>query len=533
MPLIPQCSRLIVTVGVLHSGFGCHALASPSSQIRQPISTFIKVISRKGDGRYKVFTIDSAAVNDNVVDDVSTISSSGHARTTSSSSKLEHIQSILRSTFLPTTPSSSNGQCNQWETLLAHGYISYVLYDLVQDLSTNLRSVLATQRVLEGVGVGRSSATALSATLNFLIRDGCGMIASLLFSSYFASSFRRNVKRWKYFADVMVDIGITLEMLAPSVLGGTWFLPLLCMGNVCKALCGVAAGACGGSLQLYWANKLMGTEEGIAEIAAKGGAQRTVLGGVGLVLSGLFAKWLGDGTGTSVGGIQKRRLWISMYCLLTMLHLISNWMSLKLIALDWLNGWRLHWVVEEFLKCIDDGKDTICISDPMEMSTKEPIFFLPELQEKKRRSSKYPIHMGVSFDQFATLSHQPLSVLQSKLEIQQNQCIDNYIITVGHQNLTPKTKRCILVAFFPSSSNKERAKAYLHGCLLGRALVSLSAENNHASVDDNSELICRAESIAEEELRRLWPIFETSVAKAGWKLDKTECTTDGYEIYIE
>ena len=97
------------------------------------------------------------------------------------------------------------------------------------------------------------------------------MAASLLFTSYAAKSFRRNVKRWKYFADVMVDLGITLEIIAPSVLSYPltqhWFLPLLCLGNICKALCGVAAGACGGALQMYWANALMGTEEGISEVA--------------------------------------------------------------------------------------------------------------------------------------------------------------------------------------------------------------------------------------------------------------------------
>ncbi len=96
-------------------------------------------------------------------------------------------------------------------------------------------------------------------------------LASLLFTSYAAHSFRRDVKRWKYFADVMVDIGITLEIIAPSVLSypllSRYFMPILCMGNVCKALCGVAAGACGGALQMYWAVKVMGTEEGISEVA--------------------------------------------------------------------------------------------------------------------------------------------------------------------------------------------------------------------------------------------------------------------------
>jgi len=229
----------------------CHALSQSV--------THSKVISRNSDGRYEIFPLGNL---DNRVDDDT---EKTRAVSVDSTQKIFHPTATLRrvrSTFLP---------ANRLAILRSSGYLSYILYDNIQDLSTSLRSVLATQRILEGVGVGRAGATALSATLNFIIRDGCGMVASLLFTSYAAHSFRRNVKRWKYFADVMVDIGITLEIIAPSVLSypmlSGYFLPLLCLGNVCKALCGVAAGACGGALQMHWAVKVMGTEEGISEVA--------------------------------------------------------------------------------------------------------------------------------------------------------------------------------------------------------------------------------------------------------------------------
>lgn len=74
----------------------------------------------------------------------------------------------LRTTFLPVgfpekTPS---------------GYFQFCVWSWIQDVSTQLRSVLATQKILEGVGVGREGATALSALFNYLVRDGCGMAAS-------------------------------------------------------------------------------------------------------------------------------------------------------------------------------------------------------------------------------------------------------------------------------------------------------------------------------------------------------------------
>ena len=230
-----------------------------------------KIISRKSDGRYTTFLLDNLEEKKAFDKDITGRRGEELQKLIHPSATLRRVQSALRSTFLPD---------REIDVLSKTGYLRYAVYDNIQDLSTSLRSVLATQRILEGVGVGRAGATALSATLNFLIRDGCGMIASLLFTSYAAHSFRRNIKRWKFFADIMVDFGITLEVIAPSVLSypalSGLFLPLLCLGNVCKALCGVAAGACGGALQMHWAVKVMGTEEGISEVAAKGGAQRTV-----------------------------------------------------------------------------------------------------------------------------------------------------------------------------------------------------------------------------------------------------------------
>jgi hypothetical protein len=254
----------IILLFVVHHK--CHALAAQSPS---------KIISRKSDGQYITYSFTSEV-------DVGPAGEASmelmHCRKVSVidlSPTMRRVRSALISTFLPSIPSSqvddSSKGNNQLDKLRSSGYLKYVLYDNIQDLSTSLRSVLATQRILEGVGVGRAGATALSATLNFIIRDGCGMVASLLFTSYAARGFRRNVKRWKFFADIMVDVGITLEILAPCVLTNLtlqgWFLPLLCLGNICKALCGVAAGACGGAIQMYWAVKVMGTEDGISEVA--------------------------------------------------------------------------------------------------------------------------------------------------------------------------------------------------------------------------------------------------------------------------
>ena len=130
---------------------------------------------------------------------------------------IQKLKSAITTTFLPTG----------YPKRTPEGYLSYSIWSWIQDLSTQLRGVLATQRVLEGVGVGREGATALSASLNFIVRDGFGMASTLLFTAFAASKFRANVKRWRLVADIVNDVGITLEVCA-TLVPRHLFLPMIC-----------------------------------------------------------------------------------------------------------------------------------------------------------------------------------------------------------------------------------------------------------------------------------------------------------------
>lgn len=163
-------------------------------------------------------------------------------------------------------------------------YLSYQGWNTAQDICSYLRGIMGTQAVLEGMGVGRADVTSLSATIAWVLRDGASMIGSLLFSSMFSSHFGQNVKSWRFFADCINNVGITLDMLAP--LFREHFLAIICLGSVCKALCGVAAGAAGSSIAEHW-----GIQGNIADVAAKNGAQHTLLSLLGLLVSIRFAKF--------------------------------------------------------------------------------------------------------------------------------------------------------------------------------------------------------------------------------------------------
>ena len=62
-------------------------------------------------------------------------------------------------------------------------YIEYQFFDTLQALCSSLNGSLAQYSVLKTLGVGDGSATVLSATLTWILRDGCGMITNIIFIS--------------------------------------------------------------------------------------------------------------------------------------------------------------------------------------------------------------------------------------------------------------------------------------------------------------------------------------------------------------
>jgi hypothetical protein len=467
------------------------AASTPNSQDLRVIST------NKNGGHSKVFSFDSG------IDFDKQRTKRGPA------SALRKVQTVFRSTFLP------SGYPNR----TPDGYLQYSVWSWVQDISTQLRSVLATQRVLEGVGVGREGATALSALMNYLVRDGCGMAATLLFTSAASSKFRTDVKRWRLFADIMVDLGITLEvaavMVPPSI-----FLPMISVGNMCKAICGVAAGACGGSINLHWAK---GSD--ISDINAKFGAQHTVTGALGLVFAAFFAK--------SVSSVDPLHLWL-LYSALTILHIFANMRCMRLIAFDSFNDARMNMIVAEFLKWYDtplvgDLQTTTppTLSSPSEISKIEPLLF--GVQPKYGRAlPQVPIHFGDTFNDLSERSNKSSRELE-KLMVNQTAKDDKYIISSA---LTPKGRPCVVVVLLSHATPLQETKAYFHAILLARRL-----EKGERSVQSGEKLTHTARTIvegeAESELEATWEIFQGRCRAAGWDLSKTELKTLGYEVEVE
>lgn len=448
----------------------CLAAVSPSEsrRIAYVIST------NKNGGQSQAYTFPSETANVTV------------SRIKPSQNVFKRVETGLRSTFLP----------SGYPTRTPVGYLQFSVWSWIQDLSTQLRGVLATQRILEGVGVGRPGATALSALMNFLLRDGCGMFATLLFTATAASKFRSDVKRWRIFADIMVDIGMTLEVAAVHV-PQHLFLPMICVGNMCKAICGVAAGACGGAINLHWAQ---GSD--ISDIQAKFGAQHTVTASLGLIFAALFAK--------TVAQVAASTLW-ALYAVLTILHIFANRQCMRLMALDSFNTGRMRLVAADFLTHWSrQDPALVAVPSPKDITKREPLLFLPS-------AGKIPIQLGVSFDEFLQKTAWSESDVQWALQKD-----SSYLLAIGR---TSRGRLCIPIALVQNASSLQQTKAYFHALLLKRR----AGEGVIKSIEDQRAL----DRLVADEVTTAWPAFVRDVLRAGWDLKKSELQSGGYEIAIQ
>ena len=122
-------------------------------------------------------------------------------------------------------------------------------------------------------------------------------------------------------------------MIAPYV--KDYFLPIICVSSICKALCGISAGATNAVIAQHWGDR----HGNIADVLSKNGAQHTLVSLLGLALSVKFAR---------LATSSPKALWV-IYCVLTTIHFYANYKLMKVLALSTLNRTRYDMLVQRFV----------------------------------------------------------------------------------------------------------------------------------------------------------------------------------------
>ncbi|XP_004706062.1 RUS family member 1, partial [Echinops telfairi] len=364
-------------------------------------------------------------------------------------------------------------------------YLAYQLWDSVQAFASSLSGALATQAVLLGIGVGDAKASVSAATATWLVKDSTGMLGRILFAWWKGSQLDRNAKQWRLFADILNDVAMFLEIMAPMY--PFCFTMIICTSNLAKCIVGVAGGATRAALTMHQARR-----GNMADVSAKDSSQETLVNLAGLLVSLLMLPLVSDRPSFSLG----------CFFLLTALHIYANYRAVRALVMETLNEGRLGLVLTHFLQ---RGE----VPRPTSANQMEPLW--TGFWSSPSLSLGVPLHRLIS----------------SISELQQ--------LTEGHQEAYllhwDQSRKQAQVALSQTAGPETVLRAATHGLVLGalqgdgplpRELDELRSQYQAGSGQDSWVAVKETHQV----LDKLFPKFLKGLQDAGWRTEKHQLEVD-------
>ena len=221
---------------------------------------------------------------------------------------------LLKTTFLP-------------QSAITKDYYNYQFYDSLQAFCSTFTNLLANQASIASLGVGDSSATVQNAASIWILKQGAGMIARILFVAMIGNKLDFNSKSWRYIADILNNISTLLLFLSVHF-DRTSTIYIFCLANISSCICGVIANCTKSSLSNHFARS-----NNIADLNAKDDAQETIIN-LSTMITGnyMITKYLKV---ISIGYIPFET--ILVFSCFMLLHLYCNYLAVKSVVMDFPN----------------------------------------------------------------------------------------------------------------------------------------------------------------------------------------------------
>ncbi|KAG6461327.1 hypothetical protein O3G_MSEX012557 [Manduca sexta] len=322
---------------------------------------------------------------------------------------------------------------------VSEDYIAYQIWDTAQAFCSTISGTLATQAVLTGVGVGDTTATPLSATITWVVKDGFGHLGRILFAYSHGTYLDAYSKKWRLCADFLNDIAMCIELTLPLFRNHT--TAILCTSTVLKAIVGVAGGATRAAMTQHHA--LRGN---LADVSAKDSAQETAVNLIASFTALFIISLFGDS--------------ILIFILMIILHIIFNYFAVRAVCLKTLNEPR-------FLQLIDVYLKNEVIASVSDINREEPIFFYqmgPNMLDEKLCG--FTIKLGQSIKDVAKDSPNAIHMKRVK-EIYEDR---SYMLLPDVQ------QKVMFVLLRENVTSADILCAYFHAVLLSITICAINGE---------------------------------------------------------
>ncbi|XP_041829665.1 RUS1 family protein C16orf58 homolog [Melanotaenia boesemani] len=382
------------------------------------------------------------------------------------------VVGVFKSVFLP----------QGYPDSVSDDYLQYQFWDTLQAFSSSLSGTLATQASLKGVGVGNQEATVAAATATWLLRDGTGMLGRILFAWQKGTKLDSEAKKWRLFADVLNDIAMFMEILAPYF--PTCFTLIVCTAGIFKSIVGVAGGATRAALTVHQARR-----DNMADISAKDGSQETLVNLAGLLVSLILIPLVTDNA----------VLTLSLFFLFTILHLFANYKAVRSVVMETFNEARLSIVLQQYLK---DKR----ILSPIEANQKEPVFL--------EFGKTAPIKLGVRLQ----------DVVQSQEELNLALKENNMPYLLGIRN------GCVCVCLGPEASVRNEIRAVCQAVWLSNMLSHPTSREPICAPMQQTKGLWKMVHESFKLMDANFDPFLKGVEAAGWDIKRTLLDWDEWRV---
>ncbi|XP_067089303.1 RUS1 family protein C16orf58 homolog [Osmerus mordax] len=386
------------------------------------------------------------------------------------------ITGVFKSVFLP----------QGYPDSVSQDYLQYQFWDTLQAFASSLSGTLATQASLRGIGVGNQEATVAAATITWLLRDGTGMLGRILFAWHKGNKLDSEAKKWRLFADVLNDIAMFMEILAPIF--RPCFTVIVCTAGVFKSVVGVAGGATRAALTMHQARR-----DNMADISAKDGSQETLVNLAGLLISLGLIPLVTDNP----------LLTFILFSVFTILHLFANYKAVRSVVMETLNEARLAILLRQYLR---DGR----VLSPQEANHREPVFL--------EFTSTAPIRLGVRLGELVN----SFEDLQAAMKNSNRP----FLIGVKHG--------CVCVCLGPEASVCDEIWAMCQALCISTVLRPVAPLEgalkqlaiSHGEKKDHWDLVYESDKLMDQ----IFQPFLKGLEEAGWQISRNLLDWDEWRV---
>lgn len=376
---------------------------------------------------------------------------------------------------------------------VSQDYVSYQIYDSIQGLSSYVRGMLSNQSILIGLGVGKETSSVVSASLSLAMRDFVSIVGSLCFTAFTGSRLDANAKQWRLVADILNDIGMTLDVIAPAFPG--FFLVLALVGSLFRAVVGVAGHATRTTLTHHFAQ-----QGNSGDVACKEGSQETAVTLLGMIF------------GVFLTRIENQQLVLLIFGILTAVHVYANILAMRALQISRLNRARIDLLLEQFVSNNNSSLNSLQeLASPKQMAKIEPLFGFHFFGKRK-------IDIDIA-PRISTIGHSDLKQVGEFLaEVGQQRCdcselwLDFRIITERYCILGVGRKHTKKILVFLSPKSHSEADVVSAYCMA--RFISWKIQK----MCDTHFLRQIMESKSSAELGVA--TFLSSLTQSGWSLEK-------------